>query len=603
MNNYFSKLLYILSDSKHQLVWLFLLFITASLLEAFGIGMIGPFLGVASNPEVIQQIQILNWMYAQTDLQSYQSFVPLLGSAIAVVFLLKTLIYFLSKVYIYRFSFDQKGKLCCKLLNTYLSVPYTFHLNRNTSSLINNVVVETERFGSSLLALLETVSSLIVIFFLLALLFQTSATLLILITLIIFPLIFLFLKLSKVFGEWGKGASEAQKEIIRIINHSLGGIKEVRVVGCELHFSEQMDQQVHLLEKFKVLYHVSLLVPRISIETCIVLAIVFFTSIYSLNQSGDGVVAVLGVFAVASIRLVPTVSQFLAGIGKLRGDSYAIHMLYLDLKALDQERELQKQDILLSLASKPKISKINLIEKKYNFHAASFLSQIDLKSLKYSYPGIATPAIDDVSLIIRKGESIALIGKSGAGKTTLVDIILGLLQPDQGDICVDNISIYQNLRAWQNLIGYIPQSIFLIDDTVEKNIAFGVPDALIDADRLRKAVQAAQLSELVAQLPNGIKTSVGERGIRLSGGQRQRIGIARALYHEREILVLDEATSALDNETENLVTESIKSLSGEKTMIIIAHRLSTVKHCNRIYSMDKGRIVKHGSYREVVLKN
>ena len=206
-------------------------------------------------------------------------------------------------------------------------------------------------------------------------------------------------------------------------------------------------------------------------------------------------------------------------------------------------------------------------------------------------------------MTIRKGESIALIGQSGAGKTTLVDVILGLLRPQSGDICVDGQSIYSDIRAWQNLVGYIPQSIFLIEDTIERNIAFGVHDHLIDAERLQKAIVAAQLSDLVDSLPNGVHTSVGERGARLSGGQRQRIGIARALYHEREILVLDEATAALDNETERLVTESIKALSGTKTMIIIAHRLTTVEHCDRVYYMKEGKITRAGSYEEVVLAN
>jgi len=199
------------------------------------------------------------------------------------------------------------------------------------------------------------------------------------------------------------------------------------------------------------------------------------------------------------------------------------------------------------------------------------------------------------------GQSIALIGKSGAGKTSLVDVFLGLLIPQSGDIQVDGHSVYQDLTAWQRSIGYIPQSIFLMDDTIRRNIAFGVTDHLVDEKRLSYALELAQLSELVKELPEGLQTSVGERGVRLSGGQRQRIGIARALYHEREILVLDEATSALDNETEAMVSEAIRALSGTKTMIIIAHRLTTVEHCDRVYAMDKGQIVKCGSYQEVVL--
>jgi ABC-type bacteriocin/lantibiotic exporter with double-glycine peptidase domain len=211
-------------------------------------------------------------------------------------------------------------------------------------------------------------------------------------------------------------------------------------------------------------------------------------------------------------------------------------------------------------------------------------------------------AVHTVNLTIQKGESIAIIGRSGSGKTTLVDVILGLLKPDSGDIELDGRSIYSNLPAWQNLIGYIPQSIFLTGDSIERNIAFGVPDHLIDPNKMETAIQSAQLEHLIQELPQGIKTEVGERGIRLSGGQRQRIGIARALYHSREILVLDEATSALDNETEELVTESIKSLSGSMTMIIIAHRLSTVAHCDRVYQMEKGQIIQSGSYEEVVIQ-
>lgn len=225
-----------------------------------------------------------------------------------------------------------------------------------------------------------------------------------------------------------------------------------------------------------------------------------------------------------------------------------------------------------------------------------------LDRVTYRYPSSSEIALKDISMVIPKGESIGLIGKSGAGKTTLVDVILGLLTPESGGIRVDDVSVINNLRSWQNAIGYIPQSIFLIDDTIKHNIAFGVADEEIDEGKLYKVIQAAQLTELIEELPDGLETMVGERGVRLSGGQRQRVGIARALYHEREILVLDEATAALDNETEGLVTDAIKSLSGTKTIIIIAHRLSTIAHCDRIYSLEKGEIARSGSYQEVVLE-
>ena len=204
-------------------------------------------------------------------------------------------------------------------------------------------------------------------------------------------------------------------------------------------------------------------------------------------------------------------------------------------------------------------------------------------------------------MTLRKGESIALVGKSGSGKTTLVDILLGLLQPEKGDIKVDGRSIYSDIRGWQNLLGYIPQSIFLTDSTIEQNIAYGVPPKEIDPVRLREAIAAAQLEDLIDKMPDGAKTQVGERGVRVSGGQRQRIGIARALYHNREILVLDEATSALDTETEKLVSDAINALAGSRTLIIIAHRFSTIEKCDRIYELAEGRLKQSGTYREIIL--
>jgi ABC-type multidrug transport system fused ATPase/permease subunit len=241
-----------------------------------------------------------------------------------------------------------------------------------------------------------------------------------------------------------------------------------------------------------------------------------------------------------------------------------------------------------------------LPQKSNSQGAMSFVEEFTIDNVAYRYPNAPEESLKQVSLQIKRGQSIGLIGRSGAGKTTMVDVILGLLMPQSGDIRVDGVSIYEDIRAWQNLVGYVPQSIFLMDDTLEKNIAFGVPTDAIDRQRLYAAVESAQLSELVESLPDGLRTVMGERGIRLSGGQRQRVGIARALYHQREVLVLDEATAALDNETEKLVSESIKALGGAKTIIIIAHRLSTIEHCDCIYLMEKGCVVKSGTYPEVV---
>ncbi len=598
MLKYLSKVLYILAGAKRNLVPLIFIFTISSVLETLGVGLVGPFLNLASYPESFHKIPLLDWVYRQLGMQSSSQFILMLGLIIIVLFCIKAFLYFLARIYTIQFGFHQKSLLISRLLHAYLVVPYTFYLKRNTASLIQNVISETEHFTHyCLLPLLNAVANFIVMFVLLLLLAKTSLLLLVMMLGILLPIFLLFQRFGGKLSKWGEILSKTHHEMIRIINHSLGGVKETRIIGCELYFEQQMAQQTQKHSRAATFYLGTETLPRILIETFLLVFLILFISLSQLYSKGgtQDLISILGVFAVASLRLIPSSSQFVQSIAQMRRFSHSLDMLYLDIKEVDQQSKKRPD-----LEFNPKaVSSFNF--EKPEVPPMSFSDRVDLKNITYAYPGTSDPSLRDISLTLKKGQSIALIGKSGAGKTTLVDVILGLLEPDSGDISVDGASIYDNLRSWQNLVGYIPQSISLIDDTVERNIAFGVPDHLIDSDRLNKAIKAAQLNELIEQLPDGIKTSVGERGVRLSGGQRQRIGIARALYFEREILVLDEATSALDNETESLVTEAIRALSGTKTMIIIAHRLTTVEHCDRIYLLKGGRIVQSGSYQEVVV--
>ncbi|MDJ0798492.1 MAG: ABC transporter ATP-binding protein [Calothrix sp. MO_167.B12] len=599
MIKYFSKVWYILKGSRKNLPWLSLTFVLSSLLEAIGIGLIGPFLSLASNPESINKIPILNWVYMQFNLQSTSEFIPILGLIIAAFFCIKSVLYFLAKKYIIQFSFTLQAKLSSRLLSTYLAVPYTFFLRKNTATLIKNMTSEAMRINHFCVQpILGAIANMTVVCILLLLLAQTDLILLVMILAIMLPTFLLFYTFKNKFKIWGQALSESNQEIIRIVNHGLGSFKETRVIGCEAYFHNQMEQQVQKFSTASTRFHSSNILPRILIETCLLIFVVLFISISQIffQHNIQDITAVMAVFAVASMRLIPAASQTVQAMGQLQNSSYSVDKIYLDLKEIEN-KEITKSVKFLSDSNAGGLNRDQLSKS----HTIAFENQIELSNVVYYYPGSTEPSLDNISLNLQKGQSIAFIGKSGAGKTTLVDVILGLLYPENGDIRVDNVSIYEDIRSWQNLIGYIPQSIFLMDESIEKNIAFGVPDYLIDGERLHQAIKAAQLEELVKELPDGIKTLVGERGVRLSGGQRQRIGIARALYHEREILVLDEATSALDNETEQLVSEAIKSLAGTKTLIIIAHRLSTVEHCNCVYMLEKGRVVQSGSYQEVVL--
>ena len=592
MRQYLSKVLYVLSGKRRQLAVMLFVFVFVSVLEALGIGLIGPFLSIVSDPSIVNDKPALNSLVSFFGLESDRQII--LASAVVVLsmFCFKSLAYFLCKVYIYRFSYRQKQELEARLVHTYLNISYLFHLDRNSATLIKNLAFESIQFTMNcLIPLLEIVSNTLVVILLLGLLAITDFSLVLMVLGVLLPVFLIFARVSRRIRGWGRIKSTAQGGMIRSINHGLGGLKETKVLGCEAYFERDLLTYSKQFSEASTLVDGLQLMPKVAIETVLVVFLILFVLVSQLvlGRSLEELTAVMGVFAVASIRMIPASSQILNAVGRMRAMSYALDMLYKDLK------EIEAYGV-------PTAQLMPVSDGRLARQAASkFDKSVSLQDVTFYYPNTDEPAIENISLDIRKGESIALVGKSGSGKTTLVDIILGLLNPSSGDILVDGQSVYSDLRAWQNLLGYIPQSIFLTDETIAQNIAFGIPKDEIDYDRVTIAVKAAQLEDLIEQLPEGLETMVGERGMRISGGQRQRVGIARALYYGREILVLDEATSALDSETEKLVSDAINSLAGDKTLIIIAHRVSTIEHCDRVYRLESGRLQQSGTYEEVVL--
>ena len=596
MINFLNKFLYVVRGKNIELILMFLLFLITSMTEVIGIGLVGPFMALATSPQSIEKNYWLNSIYTKLNLSSQSQFLILMGLVLLITFYLKSYLSFTAQKTIFKFGFKLQAELSTRLMNDYLTVPYTFHLGKNSSLIINNIINESRNFANSvMMPFLTNISNAIVILSLLILLVTTN---ILAIAIIggLGPLAFVTYHFLKVkLGYWGKEGSESYTEMIRVINHGLGGIKETKVIGCESFFKFQLQKQADRYGISAGLANSFVTLPRYLIEAFLITFLIIFTFVFISVDRGQNqnLSSVLGIFALASIRLLPTLGQFLSSVNSIKYNLISLEKIYTDLK------EIEKLNIIAASFS-PRSSDSDIVSD--NHKDLYFADRVQIKGLSFCYPNATRNALHEMSLTIKKGQSIGLIGKSGSGKTTLVDVFLGLLTPQSGDILLDNTSIYKNLRDWQNMLGYVPQSIFLTDETLENNIAFGVPNQDIDRQRLYKAIQSAQLSELIKDLPEGINTIVGERGVLLSGGQRQRVGIARALYHEREILVFDEATAALDNETEAFVTDAIKSLSGIKTMIIIAHRLSTIEHCDLIYMLDKGQIVKSGTYKEVVLE-
>ena len=379
---------------------------------------------------------------------------------------------------------------------------------------------------------------------------------------------------KKYSSAWGREGQQHKSKIYQWMNQSLGGIKEIKVLNREESFIKHYDYYFAKYVRVLRLNRLIGVVPKYIIEmvsmTGLLLAIIF--KIFFGQKDLIDFVPQLAVFAVASFRLLPSVGRINEHLSAVLYAMPSLELIYNDL------REVENLSGAVEAKAQNKDETWKLTEK------------IEVKNVTYHYPDGETNVIEHADYVIKKGQTIAFIGASGAGKSTMADILLGLLTPQHGEICADDMNVYKNLPTWQKEIGYIPQTIYLSDDTIRNNVAFGIDEKEIDEQAVINALRQAQLYDFVISLPGGLDTFVGDRGVRLSGGQRQRIGIARALYHDPEILILDEATSALDNDTESAVMEAIENLHGEKTMIIIAHRLTTIQNADVIYEVGDGKV-------------
>ena len=579
MRKNYKKLLNLLNPKERSQLFVVLsLTLIGMFLETVSIGVVIPVLSLMTNTMSDRHHSLLTYFsnFTQIELIGYAMVL------LVVLYSVKTLFFLLLLWKQNKFSFGVHANLSYRLFAGYLCQPWTFYLQRNSAQLITNITKEVSLFSNvTLQAGMALLSEGLILFGIVTIMFVFKPIDTFVVSSILGVTAWVFQKIvRKRLAVWGVMRQYHEGLSFQHLQQGLGGVKDVKLLGRELEFLSQYNKHnvgiTQIGRKQKILTDL----PKLWLEliTVIVLALVVLMML-ARGTVLDNLMPTLGFFAAAAFRIIPSVNRILGSFNSVRFSLPIIDVL-------NSEIEL-----------------INSIQLSKNYSAFSFVEKIQINCVSYKYPLAEKYALKNITCNIPYGSSIGFIGASGAGKSTLVDLILGLLVPEQGNIMVDDIDIHDNLRGWQDHIGYVPQTIFLTDDTLRRNVAFGLSDDAIDDVAVMRAMQDAQLDTFIHDLPQGLNTMLGERGVRLSGGQRQRIGIARALYHDPQILVLDEATSSLDIKTEQDVMSAVNALRGEKTIIIVAHRLSTVANCDWLYKFDGGRIIKDGRFEDVTKDN
>lgn len=568
------KILYMLNrKQKINLFLLAVIMLIGSFMELIGIAAIMPFVNVVSNPTYIHEKTAYSFVYNKFGFTSDTQFIFCFAIGIIVLFLVKnTYIVLMSNIQ-FRYIFHNQQRFTKLMTDCYMHQPYLFHVSKNVTVLARNVSADVASMFSVLLNFVQIFNEVVVcgliLFYLLLL--DKTITICLLVMLSSFALFFLKVVKKKTFNLGASARKNAYKSG-KAIRQAFEGIKEIKIGNREDFYVSEIEKYGKIGAEISIETQTISCLPRPMFEAlCFssLLMVVAIKIVRGVNLAYF--IPVLSAFAVSAVRLLPSAGRITTLLNAITYNKAAVNNVYKDILEIEELRN-------------------NHVERFENREDVTFSNSIKVEDISFNYPSVQENVLDGISFEIKKNSSVAFIGPSGAGKTTLADIILGLLEPQKGHVYCDDIDIFERPIGWHRIVGYIPQMIYLIDDTIRNNVLFGISADSADEERIWKALDEAQLSEFVKGLEKGLDTVVGERGVKLSGGQRQRIGIARALYNNPPILILDEATSALDNETETAVMESIDALHGSRTMIIIAHRLSTIRNCDYIYEIKDKKI-------------
>ena len=556
--------------------------------ELLGIASIAPFMAVVGDISILKSEGIFATLYQLSGVPSPTDFLFYSGITVLLMLTISTVVSMVTTWRLATFGARIGTEIADRLYTYYMQQEWQFHASGSSAQLIKQVTTEAARISLGIVQPLMQMNAKVVLAVVISVSIIAYDPLTALLGLAIFSLAYLILYrlVRQKLVSNGQKLSSVATERFRLMNEGFGGIKDVLLLGRSHDFVARFQQSGEVFARAQGTNIALSQVPRYFIELIAFGAMISLVLVLIKIHAGNlgEVLPILAFYALATFKLLPALQQIYSNISQIKGNTAALEAVEEDLQqSFDDEKALKAQTDASSL-------KLN--------HA------IKLRDIKFNYPNKAMSAVDVISLTIPVNSAIGIVGASGSGKTTLIDLLLGLLTPVSGDIYIDETPITpDNRRAWQDLLGFVPQSIFLSEGSIAENIAFGLPAQDIDMAQVDNAVNLAHLSELVAELPDGVHTKVGERGVQLSGGQRQRIGIARALYNQAEVLVFDEATSALDGITEKIVMDAIHEFSGKKTMVMIAHRLKTVEQCDLIYFMEKGKIIDQGTYQQLVENN
>ncbi|WP_224981906.1 ABC transporter ATP-binding protein [Geomonas agri] len=568
-------------EERRRFIFLVLFMIVMGLIDVAGIASIMPFMAVVANPKVIETNVYLSWAYHGFGFTSTTRFLISLGFVVFFTLLASNAMKAFVLYFELNFVHLRLYSLSRRLLESYLNQPYVYFLGQNTAVLSKNILQEVSKFCHEVLRpCTQIFSRAVAATFIICLLLAVDPVLALTIVSVLggaYSVIYVIIqrKLARIGAE----RFRANEERSKIASEAFGGIKDVKMLHCDGFFLDRFSLQALKAETKMVGYGLMSQLPSYIMEVTAFGGILIIVLYFLFVRDFESTLPVIALYAFAGVRLMPALQGIFSALTILRFNLPIVDSLHRDLTATP----------VVPIGPKGAIS------------AMKFEKAITLSSIVFSYPGAGMPVIKGLDLTIEKNASIGLVGGTGSGKTTLVDVILGLLLPASGSLLVDGVAVTpDNVEKWHRNLGYVPQHIYLCDDTVAANIAFGVPPDKIAVDAVQRAAMIANLHDFVVnELPLGYETVVGERGVRLSGGQRQRIGIARALYQDPEVLIMDEATSALDGATENAVMQGLHNLLGKKTIVTIAHRFTTLKECDVIYVIDKGRIVEQGTYAQL----